>query len=62
MTTLAEVRAHALTVARDTSQRLRENADLPFEARREVADLILRGHPHMAALALDEYLREQARA
>lgn len=61
---LAEIRDRARTAARETSERLRANASsdhpLPFEARREVADLLHRGHPHMAALALDEALAEQA--
>ena len=62
--TLAETRDRARTVARETSQRLRENAaslrPLPREARRHVADLLHSGMPHMAALALDQYLKEQA--
>jgi len=62
--TLAETRDRARTVARETSQRLRANARsanrLPCEARRHVADLLHSGMPHMAALALDQYLKEQA--
>lgn len=58
--TLAEVRSRGHEAALDVAERLRANARsadrLPFEVRRDVFDLVLRGYPQTAARVLDEAL------
>lgn len=62
--TLADRVARSREAARDVARRLRENArsphPLPLDVRREVFETARMGYPRVAALALDEYLAEQA--